>query len=399
MLTRFKENLRPNKRRGVIALLAAVFLVMIFAFTAFTVDVGYISIIDQELQGAVDAAALAAAFELKQSDTTEPVYGAAEDLAAANQVNGQSLEVDRGNDVEIGFWDELTGTFTPMPGESDLSLTNAVRVNGTLSQNRDSEVNLFFAPILGHSDVEMTSSAIAVIGRDRPRDVMLVIDRSGSMDDYNRMVYTKAAALQLINELDELESVPSGDETQGDRLGLAIYSVEKTEYYTQTYWRRGRRRTRTRSRTTWEGELAKPLSWDFDPTESHIPTLDPDGRTNIGGGMRAGLEELIANKRYDILGDDVQQILVLMTDGRANESEEPGTTPVNSIYHYAEVARQNDIIIHGITLGSGAEKDPIRYCADHTGGEYHHVEDGDFEGLFEIYRGIGRGSDQPRLVR
>lgn len=115
--------------------------------------------------------------------------------------------------------------------------------------------------------------------------------------------------------------------------------------------------------------------------------------------MRAGLEELIANKRYDILGDDVQQILVLMTDGRANESEEPGTTPVNSIYHYAEVARQNDIIIHGITLGSGAEKDPIRYCADHTGGEYHHVEDGDFEGLFEIYRGIGRGSDQPRLVR
>ncbi len=399
MLTRIKDQLRSNDRHGAIALMAAVFLVMIFAFTAFTVDVGYISIVDQELQGAVDAAALAAAFELKQSDTTGPVFNAAEELAALNRVNGQSLEVDRNSDIEIGYWDEATSTFTPMPGETDLSLTNAVRVNGRLNQNRGSEVNLFFAPILGHNDVDMTSSAIAVIGRDRPRDVMLVIDRSGSMDDYNRMVYTKSAALQLINELDELESVPSGDETQGDRLGLAIYSVEHTERVRQRYRRWGRWRTRTRTIRTWEGELAKPLSWDFDPTESHIPTLDPSGRTNIGGGMRAGLEELIANKRYDILGDEVQQILVLMTDGRANETEAPGTTPVNSIYHYAEVARQNDIIIHGITLGSGAEKDPIRYCADHTGGEYHHVEDGDFEGLFEIYRGIGRGSDQPRLVR
>lgn len=115
--------------------------------------------------------------------------------------------------------------------------------------------------------------------------------------------------------------------------------------------------------------------------------------------MRVGIEELMANKRVDATGEDVQQILVLMTDGHANETEPPGTTPTNSIYYYAELARQNDIIIHGITLGSGAEKGPIRYAADHTGGEYHHVEDGDFEGLFEIYRGIGRGADQPRLVR
>ena len=379
--------------------MAAVFLVMIFAFTAFTVDIGYIAIVDQELQGAVDASALAAAYELKQSDTTGPVLDAAEELASLNRVNGQSLSVDPGSDVEIGFWDEATGTFTPMPGETDLSLTNAVRVSGRLEQSRGSQVNLFFAPILGRTNAEMSSSAIAVIGRDRPRDVMLVIDRSGSMDDYSRMVYTKAAALQLIDELEELDVVPSGDETQGDRLGLAIYSVEHTERIRQRYRRWGRWRTRTRTIRTWEGELAKPLSWDFDPTRSHIPTLDPDGRTNIAGGMRAGLEELIANKRYDILGDEVQQILVLMTDGHANESETPGTTPVNSIYHYAEVAKQNDIIIHGITLGSGADQDPIRYCADHTGGEFHHVEDGDFEGLFEIYRGIGRGSDQPRLVR
>jgi len=33
-----------------------------------------------------------------------------------------------------------------------------------------------------------------------------------------------------------------------------------------------------------------------------------------------------------------------------------------------------------------------------TGGQYHHVSNGDFDGLFEINRAIGRGGDQARLV-
>jgi len=87
-----------------------------------------------------------------------------------------------------------------------------------------------------------------------------------------------------------------------------------------------------------------------------------------------------------------------MTDGRANEIEEPGTTPFNSIEYYVDVAAQNDIIIHGITLGYGAQKDPIRNAADSTGGEYHHIQDGDVVKLFEVYRSLGRGT-AARLVR
>ncbi len=188
MYSRIRQSCLNTQRRGAIALLAAIFLVMIFAFTAFTVDIGYIAIVDQELQSAVDSSALAAAYELKYSDDTDSVFDAAEELASLNFVNGQSLNVNAANDVEIGYWDELTSTFIPMPGETDLSLTNAVRVNGRLNQSRGSQVNLFFAPVLGQNNVEMQTSAIAVIGRDRPRDVMLVIDRSGSMASYSRMV-------------------------------------------------------------------------------------------------------------------------------------------------------------------------------------------------------------------
>lgn len=405
MFSRIRHACLNTQRRGAIALMAAVFLVMIFAFTAFTVDLGYLAIVDQELQAAVDSSALAAAYELKSATDPEVVRDAAEELAGLNSVNGQSLTLDRSTDIEFGFWDENTGAFTVIPQVTDLTQTNAVRITGRLSNDRDSQVNLFFAPVIGRRNAEIESSAIAIIGQDDERDVMLVIDCSGSMASYNRMTYTLAAADVLVDELGE-----------NDRLGMAVYSfpalVDGTEQNN-----RPRRHTRGRNRgrgnnggtgggsngeTRLTGRLERHLAFNFQPTRARLAQLAPGlyaSRTCIGGGMRVAIEEFVNFPRYNSRGEQVQQVMVLMTDGLANETEPPGTTPVNSIYHYANVAKQNDIIIHGITLGRGADKASIEYCADHTGGEYHHVEDGDFEGLFDVYRGIGRGSDKPKLVR
>ncbi len=384
--------------------MAAVFLVMIFAFTAFTVDLGYLSIVDQELQAAVDSSALAAAYELKSATSPDVVRDAAEELAGLNSVNGQSLALNRGSDIELGYWDETTGAFTAIPVVTDMSLTNAVRITGRLNRARDSQVNLFFAPVLGQNNAEMESSAIAVIGRDDERDVMLVIDCSGSMADYNRMTYTLAAAAVLVEEL--------GD---NDRLGLAVYSypalVDGTEQNNNLPFTRGRNRGRGNNggsgggsggETRLTGRLESHLASNFRPVTVRLGQLAPGlyaSRTCIGGGMRIAIEEFVNFPRYNAYGKKVQQVMVLMTDGLANETEPPGTSPVDSIYYYANLAKQNDIIIHGITLGRGADKPPIQYCADQTGGEYHPVDDGDFEGLFDVYRGIGRGNDQPRLVR
>jgi Flp pilus assembly protein TadG len=404
MFSRIRQHCLQTRRRGAIALMAAVFLVMIFAFTAFTVDLGYLSIVDQELQAAVDSSALAAAYELKSATSPDVVRDAAEELAGLNSVNGQSLALNRGSDIELGYWDETTGAFTAIPVVTDMSLTNAVRITGRLNRARDSQVNLFFAPVLGQNNAEMESSAIAVIGRDDERDVMLVIDCSGSMADYNRMTYTLAAAAVLVEEL--------GD---NDRLGLAVYSypalVDGTEQNNNLPFTRGRNRGRGNNggsgggsggETRLTGRLESHLASNFRPVTVRLGQLAPGlyaSRTCIGGGMRIAIEEFVNFPRYNAYGKKVQQVMVLMTDGLANETEPPGTSPVDSIYYYANLAKQNDIIIHGITLGRGADKPPIQYCADQTGGEYHHVDDGDFEGLFDVYRGIGRGNDQPRLVR
>lgn len=92
-------------RRGAIAVLSVIFLVMILAFTSFTLDFGYMALVDQEMQSAVDGAALAAAQELQLAADggQRQVLDAAVDLAAANTVNGQSLTLQRRNDIEIGI--------------------------------------------------------------------------------------------------------------------------------------------------------------------------------------------------------------------------------------------------------------------------------------------------------
>ncbi|MGZ0170797.1 MAG: pilus assembly protein TadG-related protein [Planctomycetales bacterium] len=45
--------------------LSAVFMIVILAFATFSVDFGYIVLVNQEMQSAVDSAALAAAQELQ----------------------------------------------------------------------------------------------------------------------------------------------------------------------------------------------------------------------------------------------------------------------------------------------------------------------------------------------
>ena len=149
------------------------------------------------------------------------------------------------------------------------------------------------------------------------------------------------------------------------------------------------------------GYLERPLNRSVNPVRNRIPRLVPglySSRTNIAGGLRVAIEELLRHTRSGVNADDYEKVIVLMTDGHANEVEPPETTPVNSISHYVSVAEQNDIVIHGITLGRGAQEQPIRDAADRTGGEYHHVPDGDLVTLFEVYRALGRGTGS-RLVR
>lgn len=158
---------QQRDRRGAITVLTAVLIILLMAMLAFAIDTGYMTNTHTELKRAVDAGALAGAGALVhgQSQAKRQAY----DFVSRNLVATEALPE---NDVEVylGEWDIATRTFR----ESN-SQPNAVRV---VAMRKDAP--LFFGKVLGHDDFDMTEEAIATY---QPRDIVVVLDYSASMND------------------------------------------------------------------------------------------------------------------------------------------------------------------------------------------------------------------------
>lgn len=165
------KSKRPRKqfenRRGSILVLSAILMVVMMAFIALSVDVGYMNNVKTEMDRAVDAGALAGASALPTGQQDAEL--AARSIVAMNLVGNSSLSGEE-VDVILGHWDVDQRVFTP-----DSNSPSAVKVT---AQRPDQP--LFFANVLGHSDFSVQSSAIALF---EPRDIMIVLDYSGSMND------------------------------------------------------------------------------------------------------------------------------------------------------------------------------------------------------------------------
>lgn len=158
---------RLLRRRGNILVLSAVLMIVMMAALAFSLDLGYILLVKTELQRATDAAALAGVGEL--ANGAAAAEAESREYARLNLVAGRAVE-GTDADIEFGHWDNSGQTFV-VGGE----LPSAMRV--TLRRNRQ---NLFFAPVLGRKDFSAEARAIASY---QPRDLMLVLDYSASMND------------------------------------------------------------------------------------------------------------------------------------------------------------------------------------------------------------------------
>lgn len=170
-------------RRGAIIVLVVAILIMVFAFTAFTVDVGYITLTRGQLQNAADAAAKAAATELPAAigkgatltiDEVEAVAGqAAVDVAAANRAGDRDeVYADAVRDVRFGrvTWDSASGTWqkqwdtTPYNmARVTLRRNQALTPDGQSNSAGDQPLPLFFAPVIGHRDANLSVSSTAAL--------------------------------------------------------------------------------------------------------------------------------------------------------------------------------------------------------------------------------------------
>lgn len=179
---------RANDRRGTILVLTAVLMVVLLGFVAMTVDVGFIELTRTQLQSAADASALSGAMELSGVDDPALVRtnarNAAVQTAAMHRAGDKaSVAIDPVSDITFGklVWNGATQNYKIQWGE-DQTPYNVIKVRAmrTTGPGGDNRLPLFFSPAMGSMKADVGAEAIATF---QPRDIMIVLDFSASMND------------------------------------------------------------------------------------------------------------------------------------------------------------------------------------------------------------------------
>ncbi|MFH5805410.1 pilus assembly protein TadG-related protein [Alienimonas sp. DA493] len=181
---------RDPDRRGVFTPIAAVSLFAVLGFVALGVDLGLISLTRARMQFATDAAALAAAHELSDV-VAEGEDPAALDAEMAGRARAMAVKVagmnetfvDDDLDVRLGrrVYDGDLGRYRIVWGSAPYNVVevSARKENPDVSAP-DGQMPAFFSRIFGLTGHSFRVSSIAYT---EPRDLVLVLDYSGSMND------------------------------------------------------------------------------------------------------------------------------------------------------------------------------------------------------------------------
>ena len=320
-----KTRKRSRQRQGAMLVLICV---MIFAFlvtVAFSVDIAYMNLVKSELRSATDAAAKAAAETLARTQDVNAAVSRGKEIALENKVANRGLQL---KDSDLVFGRSQvgnTGRFDFTPGGSP---ANSVRVNGQRTNSSLSgNVQLFFARIFGVQGFQPEEFSTATFIQ---RDIVLVVDRSGSMLDFNKFNDLRSA-IGIFTQI--LDSSPVEE-----RVGLASYSTTETE----------------------DVRLTENLTL----INNAMATMPVAGFTNISGGIDAGGRIMARGRSRDF----VERTMIVLTDGLQNRGR-PARLAA------AEQAALG-VTIHAITFGSDADRTAMRQVAAIGNGRYFHADNG-----------------------
>jgi len=195
-------NSRRKGRKGNITILAAIFCIVLLGMVAFSVDIGYVLSVKEQMQRTADATGLAAGWEFAQNlsegcGSAEAQYyarNAAPRYAAANRVGNISPALDlnfenlSSGDVLFGYISDFDAPQLTLD-TTNSALFNAVRVRVRRDSNLNGEVPLFFARVFGLGSQAAQTEATAAFVRDvrgfrAPNDGSDVEILPIALDDY-----------------------------------------------------------------------------------------------------------------------------------------------------------------------------------------------------------------------
>jgi hypothetical protein len=279
---------------GQVLVFVVIVMVVLIALTGFAVDVGRAYFTQRALQASADAAALAGAQEL-------PDPGAS--ISTAHGYSGQDGAKNKTKGVDGVSANVYTRCLESAPGCEPV---NAVVVEQSAS------VQTFFARVVGIDsfDVDVRATACSPCAA-KPLDIMLVLDRTGSMCQTSSGAADPSCA-DLNNARDGMRTFLGFMDPSIDWVGLGVFppgttcGTPSTSAYNSTsspyvlvpladdYWENG----------------------DLDPDSQLVSTIDCQqggGRTSYSDALAKAQAELDASGR-----PDVQDVIILLSDGAAN---------------------------------------------------------------------------------
>lgn len=165
----------------------------------------------------------------------------------------------------------------------------------------------------------------------RPLNMALVIDKSGSMADLDKLTRVKAALLTLVDQLRET-----------DVLSIVIFDSQAEVLMP--------------ARAIFDKESVKRL----------IRGIEPGSSTNIHAGLMLGYQEALKNYRREATNR-----VILLTDGIANQ----GVTDPARIAQDSLSFNDRGIDLSTIGVGLDLNKDLLRTLAKSGRGLFHFVAD------------------------
>lgn len=323
---------------------------------ALGIDGGNLYLQRRRMQIAADAGALAGASVLVHGGNDAEIEAAVQQYTSSNQAQAfLAFYVPSGDEVGTGF----------APHDA-----RGIRVSAQVT------VPAYFAGALGFDS--LSTSAIAS-GGFPPLDIMLVLDRSGSMDDDSCSLQPDGCStrnktdceacggvwsmpLQPISDAQEAAKVFVGMNNPNlARLGAASYAASAS--------------------------LDQELTDQFAQVEAAIDSLVASGCTNAADGIHVAHQELTGPRgRADAL-----RIIVFLTDGLPNYPEcsdcrDYCPAAKQSARDRAADAASDGIVIYTIGLGSKADAVVMQDIADLTRGEYFYAPTSN--DLLSVYRTV-----------
>ncbi|GMQ60983.1 magnesium chelatase subunit D family protein [Vallitalea maricola] len=179
--------------------------------------------------------------------------------------------------------------------------------------------------------------------------ILFVVDASGSMGTKQRMRAVKSAIISMLNDAYQ----------KRDKVGMIAFRKNKAEVLLQ-------------------------ITKSVDMADKRLKNIPTGGKTPLASGLYAAYELL---KSYKVKEPDMEPLIVLVTDGKANVSLNNGK-PIDDALHMAGIIRNEGIQTMVIDTESGFIQLGLgKKLSDEINGEYYKLEDLRAKELTSIVKG------------